>query len=64
MNQKHQKLKEKVIKNIEKKQKRNHAFRHLTNHIGKGIKGNLKRSHIMNENNINNKNYWKENTEK
>jgi len=45
-----QKMKKKVIKNIEKQQKRNHTFRYLTKHAGKGVKGNLKRLHIVNEN--------------
>ena len=41
-NQNHQKVKRKVLKNIKKQQKRIHAFRYLSKHAGKGIKGSLK----------------------
>jgi len=47
----HQKMKSKVLKSIEKQQKRTHAFRYLSKHAGKGIKGSLKRLHIINHNN-------------
>ena len=48
-NQNHQKTKQKLIKTIAKQQKRANAFKYLTKHVGKGVKGNLKRLHIVNE---------------
>ena len=38
------------MKNIKKQLKRYQIFKYLTKHIGKGVKGNLKRLHIINEN--------------
>jgi len=50
-NPNYQKMRKKVMKNIEKQQKRNHTFKYLTKHAGKGVKGNLKRLHIVDERN-------------
>ena len=50
-NRNHQKMKSKILKNIEKQQKRTHTFRYLSKHAGKGIKGSLKRLYITNQNN-------------
>jgi len=49
-NQHHKKIKRKAMKNIEKQIRRNQTFKYLTKHAGKGVKGNLKRLHIIEDN--------------
>ena len=48
-NQNHQKINQKVLNYIQKYEKKIHIFRYLIKYAGKGVKGNLKRFHIINE---------------
>ena len=42
--------KKKIINSIQRKLQRNQSFRYVSKHIGKGVKGSLKRLYIVNEN--------------
>lgn len=42
------KNKKKVIEAIKWKLKRNHSFHYISKHVGKGVRGNLKRLHEVN----------------
>ena len=41
--------KKQIIKAIKRRLKRNRSIKHTSKHAGKGIKGSLKRLHIVNE---------------
>ena len=43
------KRKKQIIKAIKRRLKRNKSFKHTSKHAGKGIKGRLKRLHVLNE---------------
>jgi len=47
------KKKKKIIAGIRKKLRRNHTFHYLSRHVGKGIRDNIKRLQVENDNDNN-----------